>query len=184
MEGSCFGYFSRFFGEARTDRDLILSITLSALPRPECFWDGGSTSTLPSLFLFRNDDRSGGILSTSISVLVCFCFCCYWCCCCFWCLCVCIWFVLILLFVAPPFLDVLGFFVAPSLPALLWWKLLLWCSLILFLVGEGIFFLSDYRFQSPSKHHWVLSPLHPPLRVLQLLLLLLLLGVELQAKHV
>lgn len=53
---------SETLGEAETDRDLALSIFLSALLRPACFSTGLSASSS------KDEERGRGISSTSISV--------------------------------------------------------------------------------------------------------------------
>lgn len=68
------------FGDAGMDKDLVLSMYISALLRPECFCVCSSSSS--SLLLFKDEARGGGISSTSIAVSGCCCFFCY-CCCCF-----------------------------------------------------------------------------------------------------
>lgn len=71
------------FGKAGSDRDLVLSMLLSALLRLELFSAGSVSSSSSSLVLFNDDERGEGISPTSISVSgrCCFLGCC--CCCCF-----------------------------------------------------------------------------------------------------
>lgn len=54
------------FGEAATDRELVLSMLLSTLLRLERFSVGSVSSSSPSMALFKDDKQGGGISSTYI----------------------------------------------------------------------------------------------------------------------
>lgn len=56
------------FGESATDRELVLSMLLSTLLRLQRFSVGSVSSSYPSMVLFKDDERGGGISSTCISV--------------------------------------------------------------------------------------------------------------------